>query len=96
MPQFHLLPDRTDAQQATQDYALEAGFLRTVPTPEIPRLSNNQEDGSGTARGLTERQGPERSPGARPAGCRDPGLWHRRRISLFVWPAQLTSAFAQR
>ncbi len=48
MPHFHLLPDRTDAQQATPDYALEAGFLRIITTPAIPRLSNNQEDGSGT------------------------------------------------
>ncbi len=48
MPQFHLLPNRTDAQQATQDYALEAGLLRIITTPAIPRLSNNREDGSRT------------------------------------------------
>ncbi len=53
MPQFHLLPNRTDAQQATQDYALEAGLLRIITTPAIPRLSNNQEDGSGTGRMVT-------------------------------------------
>ncbi len=38
----------TAAQQATQDYALEPSFLRTITTPAIPWLSNNQEDGSGT------------------------------------------------
>ncbi len=36
----------TGAQQATQDYALEASFLRIITTPAIPRLSDNQEDGS--------------------------------------------------
>ena len=50
MPQFHLLPYGTTAQQATQDYAVEASFLRIITTPAIPRLSNNQEDGSGTGR----------------------------------------------
>ena len=48
MPQFHLLPYGTAAQQATQDYALEASFLRSITIPAMPRLSNNQEDGSGT------------------------------------------------
>ncbi len=38
----------TGAQQASQDYALEASFLRIITTPAIPRLSNNQEDDSGT------------------------------------------------
>ncbi len=47
MPHLHLLPYGTAAQQATQDYALEASFLRIITTPAIPRLSNNQEDGSG-------------------------------------------------
>ena len=43
-----VLPYGTGAQQATQDYALEASFLRLITTPAIPRLSNNEEDGSGT------------------------------------------------
>ena len=47
-PHLHLLPYGTPAQQATQDYALEASFLRIITTPAIPRLSNNQEDDSGT------------------------------------------------
>ncbi len=46
--QLHLLPYDTAAQQATQDYALETSFLRIITTPAIPRLSNNQEDDSGT------------------------------------------------
>ncbi len=41
-------PYSIGAQQATQYYALEASFLRIITTPAIPRLSNNQEDGSGT------------------------------------------------
>ncbi len=45
-PQIHLLPYGTDAQQVTQAYALAASFLRTITIPAIPRLSNNQEDGS--------------------------------------------------
>ncbi len=45
----------TGAQQATQGYALEASFLRTIGTPAIPRLSNNQEDSSGA--GSISRQG---------------------------------------
>ncbi len=48
MPQLHLLPYGTDAQQATQDHALEASFLRIITTPAIPRPSDNQEEGSGT------------------------------------------------
>ncbi len=36
----------TGAQQATQDYALEASFLRIITIPAMPRLSNNQEDDS--------------------------------------------------
>ncbi len=32
MPHFHLLPYGTAAQQATQDYALEASFLRIITT----------------------------------------------------------------
>ncbi len=39
---------RATAQQATQDYALEASLLRIITTPAIPRLSNNKEDDSGT------------------------------------------------
>ncbi len=54
-PQFHLHGYGAGAQQATQDYALEASFLRIIGTPAIPRLSNNQEDGSG-ARSIS-RQG---------------------------------------
>ncbi len=46
-------PYGTSAQQATQDYALEASFLRIITTPAIPRLSNNQEDDSGTTVTLT-------------------------------------------
>ena len=42
------LPYGTGAQQATQDYALQASFLRIMTSPAIPRLSNNQEDDSGT------------------------------------------------
>ena len=38
----------TAAQQATQDYALEASFLRIITIPAIPRLRYNQEEGSGT------------------------------------------------
>ncbi len=41
-------PEGAGAQQATQDYALEASFLRIITTPAIVRPSNNQEDGSGT------------------------------------------------
>ena len=41
------LPYGTAAQQVPQDYALEASFPRTITTPAIPRLSNNQEDDSG-------------------------------------------------
>ncbi len=48
MPQLHLLPYGTAAQQATQDYALEASLLRIITTPAIPRLSNNEVEGSGT------------------------------------------------
>ncbi len=48
MPQFHLLPCDTAAQRTSQDYALQASFLRTITIPAIPRLSNKQEDGSGT------------------------------------------------
>ncbi len=48
MPQFHLLPYGAAAQQATHDYALQASFLRIITIPAIPRLSNNQEEGSGT------------------------------------------------
>ncbi len=39
-------PYGTTAQQATQDYALEASLLRIITTPAIPRLSNNKEDDS--------------------------------------------------
>ena len=48
MPHFHLLPYGTTTQQSTQGYALETTFLRINTTPAIPRLSNNQEEGSGT------------------------------------------------
>ncbi len=41
-------PDGTGAQRTTQDYAQKASFLRIITTPAIPRLSNNQEHGSGT------------------------------------------------
>ncbi len=44
--QLHLLPYGTGAQQATQDYARESSFLRIITIPAIPRLSNNQEEGS--------------------------------------------------
>ncbi len=46
-PQLHLLLYGTSAQQATQDYALAASFLRIITTPAIPRLRYNQEDDSG-------------------------------------------------
>ncbi len=36
---FIYSPDGTAAQQATQDYALEASFLRIITIPAIPRLS---------------------------------------------------------
>ncbi len=43
---LYLLHYGTGAQQETQAYAREAGFLRIITTPAIPRLSNNQEDDS--------------------------------------------------
>jgi cell division protein FtsW (lipid II flippase) len=48
MPQLHLLSSDTAAQRTTQDYALQASFLRTITIPAISRLSNKQEEGSGT------------------------------------------------
>ena len=42
MPQLHLLPYGPAAQQATQDYALAASFLRIITTPAIPRPSRNR------------------------------------------------------
>ncbi len=52
-PHLHLLPYGTAAQQATQDYALEASFLRIITIPAMPRLSNNQVDDSGISDAVT-------------------------------------------
>ncbi len=60
--QFHLLPYGTGSQQATQDYALEASFLRIITTPAIPRLSNNQEDDSGTGWKVMLSRNPRSAP----------------------------------